>query len=138
MLAAALQKLKSGQLVRVRTRRWLVVEEPSPSSYGTWVRLACVDDDAQGDALEIIWEAELDAQVLDEEAWGKIGYKGFDDPRHFAAFFNSLRWHCVTSTDPKLFQAPFRSNPCERHFNSPELTFSSPTTLDSERRSKRV
>jgi superfamily II DNA or RNA helicase len=109
MLAASLQKLKSGQLVRVRTRRWLVVEEPSPSSYGTWVRLACVDDDAQGDALEIIWEAELDAQVLDEEAWGKIGYKGFDDPRHFAAFFNSLRWHCVTSTDPKLFQAPFRA-----------------------------
>ena len=109
MPTAALQQLKSGQLVRVRTRHWLVVDEPSPSTHGTWVRLACVDDDAQGDALEVIWEAELDAQVLDEEAWGKIGCKGFDDPKHFAAFFNALRWNCVTSTDPKLFQAPFRA-----------------------------
>jgi len=68
-----------------------------------------VDDDAQGDSLEVIWETELDGQVLDAEAWAKIGHKGFDDPRHFAAYFNTLRWHCVTATDPKLFQAPFRA-----------------------------
>jgi superfamily II DNA or RNA helicase len=108
MIAAPAQPPKPAQLVRVRTRHWLV-EDVSPSPYGTWLRLACVDDDAQGEQLEVIWEAELDGMVLDEEAWAKIGQRGFDDPRHFAAYFNSLRWHCVTATDPKLFQAPFRA-----------------------------
>lgn len=98
----------TGQLVRVRTRHWLV-EDAQPSPAGSWLRLACVDDDAQGDSIEVIWEAELDGEVLDGEAWAKIGHKGFDDRRHFAAYFNTLRWHCVTATDPRLFQAPFRA-----------------------------
>ncbi len=59
--------------------------------------------------MEVIWEAELDGEVINAEAWSKIGQKGFDDPRQFAAYFNSLRWHCVTSTNPRLFQAPFRA-----------------------------
>lgn len=109
MSVASISSITSGQLVRVRTRHWLVTDEPSLSNSGTWVRLACVDDDAQGDTLEVIWEAELDAEILTDEAWARIGQKGFDDPRQFAAYFNSLRWHCVTSTDPKLFQSPFRA-----------------------------
>jgi hypothetical protein len=102
------RNLSAGHLVRVRTRHWLV-EDVQPSPVGSWLRLSCVDDDAQGDSLEIIWETELDGQVLDGEAWAKIGHKGFDDRRHFAAYFNTLRWHCVTATDPRLFQAPFRA-----------------------------
>src|SRR5256886_6438212 len=35
--------------------------------------------------------------------------KGFDQPRQFAAFLHTLRWNCVTATDPNLFQAPFRA-----------------------------
>lgn len=68
-----------------------------------------MDDDAQGEVLEVIWEAELDGKVLDGEAWARIGSKGFDPPRHFASYFNTLRWQCVTATDPKLFQSPFRA-----------------------------
>ena len=98
----------SGQIVRVRTRHWLV-EDVAPSPSDTWLRLSCVDDDAQGDALEVLWETELDSQILDAEAWAQIGQKGFDDPRHFAAYFNTLRWHCITTTDPRLFQSPFRA-----------------------------
>lgn len=97
-----------GQIVRVRTRHWLV-EDVAPSPTGTWLRLSCVDDDAQGDALEVLWEAELDSQILDAEAWAQIGHKGFDDARQFAAYFNTLRWHCITATDPRLFQSPFRA-----------------------------
>jgi superfamily II DNA or RNA helicase len=97
-----------GQIVRLRTRHWLV-EDVVTGATGTWLRLSCVEDDAQGEALEVIWEAELDASILDAEAWGSIGAKGFDEPRFFAAYFNTLRWHCVTATDPKLFQAPFRA-----------------------------
>ena len=108
MRIEAAHTLAAGQLVRVRTRHWLV-EDVQASPAGSWLRLSCVDDDAQGDSLEVIWETELDGQVLDAEAWLKIGAKGFDDRRHFAAYFNTLRWHCVTATDPKLFQAPFRA-----------------------------
>jgi superfamily II DNA or RNA helicase len=97
-----------GQVVRCRTRTWLV-ESVEPSPHGTKVALACLDDDAQGDALEVIWELELDTEIVDREAWKAIGTKGFDDPRLFSAFVRTLRWHCVTATDPRLFQSPFRA-----------------------------
>ncbi len=97
-----------GQIVRVRTRHWLV-EEVIASTHGTWMRLACVEDDAQGEALEVLWEVELDTSILDTEGWAQIGAKGFDEPRQFAAFFNTLRWNCITTTDPRLFQSPFRA-----------------------------
>ena len=98
----------TGQVVRCRTRTWLV-EDVEPSPHGARVALACLDDDAQGDMLEVIWQLELDAEILDREAWKQIGAKGFDDPRLFSAFVRTLRWHCVTATDPKLFQSPFRA-----------------------------
>ena len=99
-----------GDLVRIRTRTWLVesVENPSPGQAGL-VGLSCLDDDAQGDQLAVLWEIELDAQVLDAEAWKAIGQKGFDDPNRFGAYLRTLRWNCVTATDAKLFQAPFRA-----------------------------
>ena len=108
MIVSAPPAPKAGQIVRVRARHWLV-EDSAPSQTGSWLRLACVEDDAQGEIVEVIWEAELDGLVIDAEAWAKIGEKGFDDPRQFAAYFNTLRWHCITATDPKLFQAPFRA-----------------------------
>jgi superfamily II DNA or RNA helicase len=73
------------------------------------VRLACADDDAQGQALDVFWNYELDRRILAEEGWKDLAAKGFDDPRHFAAFLHTLRWSCVTATDPNLFQAPFRA-----------------------------
>jgi len=73
------------------------------------VRLACIDDDAQGQTLEVVWDLELDTEILNNEAWQTLGTKGFDPARHFAAYLHTLRWNCVTATDPKLFQAPFRA-----------------------------
>jgi len=99
-----------GQIVHVRTRNHLV-EAVAATAGGTIVSLACVDDDNQGAKAEVIWELEFDARILDEESWKSIGdsKKDFDPPRHFAAFFNTVRWNCVTATDPTLFQAPFRA-----------------------------
>src|SRR5450755_3456168 len=100
-----------GELVQVRSRRWLV-EEVIPSltpSQSSRVRLACADDDAQGQALDVFWDYELDRQILEEEGWQDLATKGFDDPRQFAAFLHTLRWNCVTATDPNLFQSPFRA-----------------------------
>lgn len=100
-----------GDLVQVRSRRWLVEEVVSPPAVGqsALVRLACADDDAQGQALDVFWDYELDRQILQEESWQELGSRGFDEPRHFAAFLHTLRWNCVTATDPNLFQAPFRA-----------------------------
>ena len=97
-----------GELVRVRSRQWLVeaVEEPGGSPV---VRLACADDDAQGQTLAVFWDCELDRQILHDEGWDALGERGFDPPRRFAAFFHTLRWNCVTATDPRLIQSPFRA-----------------------------
>jgi formate C-acetyltransferase len=73
------------------------------------VKLACADDDAQGQSLDVFWDYELDRCILKEEGWKDLAAKGFDPPRHFAAFLHTLRWNCVTATDPNLFQAPFRA-----------------------------
>ena len=43
------------------------------------------------------------------EAWDAIAQRGFDPPRIFAAYLNTLRWNCVTATNPRLFQSPFRA-----------------------------
>ena len=99
-----------GELVEVRSRRWLVeaVETPAPPA-SPRVALACADDDAQGQTLEVWWDFEIDRRILEQEAWGAIGARGFDPPRHFGAFLHTLRWNCVTATDPNLFQSPFRA-----------------------------
>ncbi|MBI5366320.1 MAG: helicase [Planctomycetes bacterium] len=106
-----------GEVVRVRTRTWLVeAVDDSPAAvaataagHGTVLHLACLDDDAQGRPLSVIWELELDTAILGSEAWRSIGARGFDPPRAFGAFLHTLRWNCVTATDPRLFQAPFRA-----------------------------
>ncbi|HEX9733056.1 MAG TPA: DISARM system SNF2-like helicase DrmD, partial [Thermoanaerobaculia bacterium] len=102
---------KVGELVHVRSRRWLVEEvvEPEVPGQTPLVRLACADDDAQGQALDVFWNYEPDRRILEEEGWSHLAAKGFDPPRHFGAFLHTLRWNCVTATDPNLFQAPFRA-----------------------------
>ena len=100
-----------GQIARVRQRLYLVEQAIPPRGPrdSTLVRLSCLDDDNQGQPLEVLWERELDPQILTAEAWDQIAHRGFDQPRLFAAYFNTLRWNCVTATDPRLFQAPFRA-----------------------------
>ena len=98
-----------GELVQVRSRRWLVEAVPERDADPRVVTLACADDDAQGQALDVFWDYELDRRILEEERWADLAAKGFDEPRQFAAFLHTLRWNCVTATDPNLFQAPFRA-----------------------------
>ena len=98
-----------GELVEVRSRRWLVEAVETPARESARVSLACADDDAQGQTLEVYWDFEIDRQILVQEAWADLGARGFDPPRHFSAFLHTLRWNCVTATDPNLFQSPFRA-----------------------------
>ena len=100
-----------GELVQVRSRRWLVEDVIAPETPGEspTVELACADDDAQGQQLTVFWNYEIDRRILEDEGWADLASKGFDSPRWFAAFYNTLRWNCSTATDPNLFQAPFRA-----------------------------
>ena len=97
-----------GDIVSVRTRHH-VVEATEPDPNGTVVSLACLDDDAQGERLDVVWELELDGKIVSDESWEALGRKGFDSQGMFAAFFNTLRWHCVTATNPRILQSPFRA-----------------------------
>lgn len=66
--------LEAGQIVRVRSRQYLVedvVLGPSAEE-DTLVRLSCLDDDALGDPLEVLWEREVDAQYIGATNWDLV------------------------------------------------------------------
>jgi SNF2 family DNA or RNA helicase len=98
-----------GDFVRVRTRRWLVEDEHSAGDGLAALRLACVDDDAQGEVVEVLWDAELDGSILKDEGWASVARLGTDDPSVFSAYLRALRWNTATAADRDLFQAPFRA-----------------------------
>ena len=82
---------EAGDIVRVRTRANLLEEvESAPGSH--LMRGACLDNDAQGQPLEAVWELEPDTEILDESVWKSIGKRGFDPPRQFSAYVHTLRW----------------------------------------------
>jgi SNF2 family DNA or RNA helicase len=101
----------TGQIVRVRSRQYLVEEVVSKPTkeQDTKVSLSCLEDDALGESLEVLWEREIDAKIVGATSWESIANRGFDNPRLFSAYLHTLRWNCVTSTDAKLFQAPYRA-----------------------------
>src|SRR5262245_19687243 len=98
----------TGDFVEVRTRRWLVQRV---TGSGSIVRasLACIDDDAQGETLEVLWHDELDASVIADGRQSIFDNPGTDDPEVFSAYLRSIRWNTATAADRKLLQAPFRA-----------------------------
>jgi hypothetical protein len=100
-----------GDIVSVRHRQYLVEEVVARPLLGeaTRVRLVCLDDDQQGRPLDVLWELELGARVLSPQTHGLGAVSSLDPPAHFAAYLHALRWHSVTATDARLFQAPFRA-----------------------------
>src|SRR6266581_901510 len=106
MSVALDQPPTQGEIVRVRSRRYLVeaVETAPRPEDQTLVRLSCLEDDAEGEELEVLWEKEVDAQRVSEADWTRLAQGHFDLPRHFAAYYRTLRWNTVTSTDPSCFR----------------------------------
>src|ERR1017187_7496222 len=101
-----------GRVVKVRSRRYLV-EAVEPARQTDWeqtlVDLSCLEDDAQGERLSVLWEREVDAHVLQQADWSHLAQKGFDAPHVFSAYLHALRCNLVTSTNPRLFQSPHRA-----------------------------
>jgi len=112
----------AGELVRVRQRQYLVTEVVLPGEPATrrpgapapspLVRLVCLDDDAQGRSLEVLWDLELGARRIDPEQHGLGAVPSFDPPAKFAAYYRALQWNGVTTAtrpEQERVQAPFRA-----------------------------
>jgi hypothetical protein len=100
----------AGDFVEVRTRRWLV-ESVAGADMGLRAQLACIDDDAQGETLEVLWRDEVDAAVVADSHLSVFENPGTDDPEVFSAYLRSIRWNTATAADRKLLQALVRRHP---------------------------
>lgn len=95
-----------GQFVSLRGRLWMVEAQPESPLSGH--KLACIDDDASGEDAQVLWSAEVDARLHDEEAWASLGTQG-GDAATFSAYLRTVRWRTATAAERDLFQAPFRA-----------------------------
>ncbi|GAA0589332.1 hypothetical protein GCM10009099_28710 [Caenispirillum bisanense] len=95
--------------MEVRGRPWLVEGDDELGDGLSVLRLSCISDDAQGELLEVSWEAEVGARALSDDAWGRIAEDGTDDVFTFSAYLRTLKWNTATAADKNLFQAPFRA-----------------------------
>jgi hypothetical protein len=102
-------KIEQGDFVEARGRPWLVeaVDDSEPGL--TTVRLSCIADDAQGEQVEILWDAEIGTSVLPKDSWSSVGQGTPDSPEVLAAYLRTIRWRSATAADRDLLQAPFRA-----------------------------
>lgn len=99
-----------GQLVEVRRRQWVVANVSSSNFTSTSqnvVTLSSIDEDGLGEELEVIWEIEPGAQII--ERAGLPSITGQDDSSTLDAFLDAVRWGAATNADRGFLQAPFRS-----------------------------
>ncbi|MCB9597421.1 MAG: DEAD/DEAH box helicase, partial [Sandaracinaceae bacterium] len=100
-----------GQVVQARHRQWLVESvHPGGEHDSARVCLVCLDDDAPGEELELLWDLEVGARVIDPAAEGLDPRGRLDPPGHFGAFLHALKWSAVSAADATRFQAPFRAS----------------------------
>src|ERR1700686_3894322 len=98
-----------GDFVELRGRPWLVEAlRDNPGDLQT-VSLSCISDDAQGERLEILWDAEIGPTVLDEDRWRNVGQGLPDIPEVLAGHLRTIRGRSATAADRDLLQAPFRA-----------------------------
>jgi hypothetical protein len=71
----------------------------------TVVDLTSVEDDGFGGDLNVIWEVEPGARVLETATLPRPTAGHFDDP----ARLDAVRWGAIQSADSRALQAPFRS-----------------------------
>src|SRR3954447_25832278 len=90
---------KPGDFVALRARRWLVERAEWVDSRWPVVDLACLDDDAQGEPLQVLWDAEIAAEVAAGDSWATLGADGSDDAEVFAAFLRTLKWRTASAAD---------------------------------------
>jgi superfamily II DNA or RNA helicase len=99
-----------GQVLAARGRQWLVEAlELGDEHESPLLSLACLDDDAPGQKLEMLWDLEVGARVIDPQAQGLSAPERLDAPSTFGAYLHALKWSSVSAADPNRFQAPYRA-----------------------------
>ncbi|WP_417384176.1 DISARM system SNF2-like helicase DrmD [Gimesia sp.] len=118
MTSTTLSVPEQGQLVQVRSRQW-VVNNVKPSSLPSvalkpeftgpqnLLTLSSVEDDGLGEELQVVWEIEPGARVIEKVALPEP--TGFDAPDKLDAFLDAVRWGAASTADLKNIQSPFRS-----------------------------
>jgi len=101
-----------GQLVEARRRQWIVSEVDGGSvapglPKRHLVRLASIDEDALGEEIEVLWELEPGAHVIERAGLPRM--TGLDDSSTLQAFLDAVVWGAATNADRGYLQAPFRS-----------------------------
>lgn len=109
---------EQGQLVTCRQRHYVVTDvtrsalesralQPSGNGVQHLVGLSSIEDDAFGEELQVVWELEPGARVVEKVALPVAS--GLDEPHRLDAFLNAVRWGAASSADTRSIQSPFRS-----------------------------
>lgn len=109
MANSAAERIEPGSFVQLRGRPWLVEELRGEGTDLQTLGLSCISDDAQGERLEVLWDTEIGAAVLDADGWKTVGTGRPDSAEVLAAYLRVIRWRSATSADRDLLQAPFRA-----------------------------
>lgn len=102
-----------GQLVEVRRRQWVVTDVSSGAlsracnSDQHLVSLSSLDEDSMGEEIQVVWQLEAGAQVLEKAGLPSI--TGWDSNDRLEAFLDAVRWGAITNADRSFLQSPFRS-----------------------------
>ncbi len=98
-----------GQLVEVRRRQWIVADVQTSllAKEQNLITLSSVEDDALGETLDVIWEIEPGAHIIEKAGLPSI--TGQDKTIELEAFLDAVRWGAATNADRGFLQAPFRS-----------------------------
>jgi superfamily II DNA or RNA helicase len=102
-----------GQLVEIRRRQWVVIEttasalSKSPSKKQHLVNLQSLDEDFSGEEIQVIWELEPGAHIIEKAGLPSI--TGWDSKEIMDAFLDAVSWGASTNADRNFLQSPFRS-----------------------------
>ena len=87
-----------GQLVEVRRRQWVVADIVASESHIAGhspqhlVTLSSIDEDGLGEELQVVWEIEPGAHIIEKAGLPEI--TGFDHADKLDAFLDAVRWGC--------------------------------------------
>ncbi len=107
-----------GQLVNIRQRQYVVNQVQQSTLYADListklehpqhlVTLSSIEDDAEGEELQVIWELEPGA--CSYEKIELPSPTGFDEAVRLDAFLDAVRWGAASSADIRTLRSPFQS-----------------------------
>ncbi|WP_373528946.1 DISARM system SNF2-like helicase DrmD, partial [Nostoc sp.] len=107
-----------GQLVNIRQRQYVVNQVQQATLFFDpistkleplqhLVTLLSIEDDAEGEELQVIWELEPGAYTYEKIELPSP--TGFDDPARLDAFLDAVRWGAASSADIRTLRSPFQS-----------------------------